>query len=230
MRRRCNLLFSPPARGRGRGRVEAGRYGGLPRRAHRRDRRGPPLSPRTCSGVQNDPEIRARPPDRLARRDWTPEQVRGDNRGQGRLVRAGNGRGDGGTWMPGTSPGMTEEGVPMCRDSGLPRAAVIAGRGESPSPRPSPRRGEGESRRRCDLLFSPPAGREGDLAVAAPSLSSPLPLAGGAGGGWAEPVIPPSPAAPRFRRAARPAPWRWRPASSACPGSCRSRYSTRSRG
>ena len=75
---------------------------------------------------------------------------------------------------------MTEEGVPMCRDSGLPPAAVVAGRGCRPSPRPSPRRGEGESRRRPRLPFSPPArgrgrgraeaGRYGGLPCCHPGL------------------------------------------------------------
>ena len=45
----------------------------------------PPLSPRTCSGVQGLPRtaIRGKPGESGALTVWTPEQVRGDKRGAG---------------------------------------------------------------------------------------------------------------------------------------------------
>ena len=85
----------------------------------------PFLSPRTCSGVQNDPETGARPPDRLAAA-WTPEQVRGDSGGVGAGVSPSVSRSGRSAHIPpvprpcaqstkpkpdtnGTSPGMTTE-------------------------------------------------------------------------------------------------------------------------
>ena len=49
----------------------------------------PPLSPRTCSGVQACPGPRSGETGRERRLTvWTPEQVRGDSRGHERAVRA----------------------------------------------------------------------------------------------------------------------------------------------
>ena len=99
-------------------------------------RRPPPsLSPRCHPGLDPGSSLSRTA---LARFSWTPEQVRGDNRGAetippvgtepvpklnrtavdlfqastscGTAVRAGSGRGGGGAWMPGTSPGMTHRG------------------------------------------------------------------------------------------------------------------------
>ena len=130
---------SDPVQGVGRGRFPA-----LPP-VRDTDRGLPSLSP--CCHPGLDPGSRATGT-ALARLPWTPDQVRGDNRGAetispvgtepvpklnrtamdlfrastpcGIAVRAGRGRGGGGTWMPGTSRGMTTGG----RRGGAPVAGL----------------------------------------------------------------------------------------------------------
>ena len=105
----------------------------------------PPLSPRTCSGVQSGPASRSgvtlRFPGHSGSRNKSGVTAGGgDGLSHGRgtraenpnrtpvdsfrastpcgiAVRAGRGRGGGGTWMPGTSPGMTEKVSSTSRSS-----------------------------------------------------------------------------------------------------------------